>query len=234
MGCWRFANLAPVHAPTLAGAFHCGYIERLKAQAAQSVSNGKLEDEVARLKRANQELRTKNRTLTKWAEAEIAKVKKRSTMPRSTFNVIVNCLYPDKAPTKQQGEGRGVRAAYAVEEGRGGAQMTLDAMRAHIDRLIANLRVTRFHFADDLDIRWIDDREGPSPTPIRWKSICRTFGHRSIMRRACMSLATSTAAIRAAPAARPASAGHGDTRESMPWCGPRKWKRTQGASMWRP
>ena len=37
--------------------------------------------------------------------------------------------------------------------------MTLDAMRAHIDRLIANLRVTRFHFADDLDIRWIDDRE---------------------------------------------------------------------------
>ena len=37
--------------------------------------------------------------------------------------------------------------------------MTLDAMRAHIDRLIANLRVTRCHFADDLDIRWIDDRE---------------------------------------------------------------------------
>jgi len=52
-----------------------------------------------------------------------------------------------------------VRAGYAVEEGRGDTQMTLDAMRAHIDRLIANLRVTRFHFADDLDIRWIDDRE---------------------------------------------------------------------------
>ena len=74
------------------------YIERLKAQAAQSVSDGKLEDEVARLKRANQELHTKNRTLTKWAEVEIAKVKKRWAMPRSTFNVIVNCLYPDKAP----------------------------------------------------------------------------------------------------------------------------------------
>jgi predicted Zn-dependent protease len=41
---------------------HIGsHIERLKAKAAQSVSDGKLEDEVARLKRANQELRTKNR-----------------------------------------------------------------------------------------------------------------------------------------------------------------------------
>jgi hypothetical protein len=37
--------------------------------------------------------------------------------------------------------------------------MNLDDMRAHIDRLIANLRVTRFHFADDLDVRWVDDRE---------------------------------------------------------------------------
>jgi hypothetical protein len=53
---------------------HIGsHIERLKAKAAQSVSDGKLEDEVARLKRANQELRTKNRTLTKWAEDEIAR-----------------------------------------------------------------------------------------------------------------------------------------------------------------
>jgi hypothetical protein len=37
--------------------------------------------------------------------------------------------------------------------------MTIDAMRAHIDRLIADLRVTRFHFADDLHVHWIDDRE---------------------------------------------------------------------------
>jgi hypothetical protein len=37
--------------------------------------------------------------------------------------------------------------------------MTLDEMRAHIDRLITKLRVTRFHFADDLDVHWIDDRE---------------------------------------------------------------------------
>ena len=37
--------------------------------------------------------------------------------------------------------------------------MNLDDMRAHIDRLIADLRVTRVHFADDLDVRWIDDRE---------------------------------------------------------------------------
>ena len=37
--------------------------------------------------------------------------------------------------------------------------MTTDAMRAHIDRLIADLRVTRFHFADDLHVHWIDDRE---------------------------------------------------------------------------
>ena len=56
------------------------YIGRLKAQAAQSVSDGKLEGEVARLKLANQELRTKNRILTKWADDEIAKVKKRWAM----------------------------------------------------------------------------------------------------------------------------------------------------------
>ena len=84
------------------------YIERLKAQAAQSVSDGKLEDEVARLKRANQELRTKNRTLTKWAEGEIAR--SAGAMPRSTFNVIVNCLYPDKAPpsSKERAEACGL------------------------------------------------------------------------------------------------------------------------------
>jgi hypothetical protein len=74
------------------------YIGRLKAQAAQSVSDGKLEGEVARLKLANQELRTKNRILTKWADDEIAKVKKRWAMPRSTFNAIFSCLHPDKAP----------------------------------------------------------------------------------------------------------------------------------------
>lgn len=86
------------------------YIERLKAQAAQSVSDGKLEDEVGRLKRANQELRTKNRTLTKWAEDEIAKVKKRWAMPRSTFNAIVNCLHPDRAPpsNKERAEACGL------------------------------------------------------------------------------------------------------------------------------
>ena len=67
------------HRPGSRGArsrHHIGsHIERLKAKAAQSARDGKLEDEVARLKRANQELRTKNRTLTKWAEDEIAKVK---------------------------------------------------------------------------------------------------------------------------------------------------------------
>jgi hypothetical protein len=41
-----------------------------------------------------------------------------------------------------------VRAAPTVEEGCGAAQMNLDDMRAHIDQLIADLRVTRFHFAD--------------------------------------------------------------------------------------
>jgi hypothetical protein len=86
------------------------YIGRLKAQAAQYVSDGKLEGEVARLKRAHQELRTKNRILTKWADDEIAKVKKRWAMPRSTFNVIVNCLYPDKAPpsSKERAEACGL------------------------------------------------------------------------------------------------------------------------------
>jgi hypothetical protein len=101
------ARVCVWHAPSrLRGArsrHHIGsHIERLKAKAAQSASDGKLEDEVARLKRANQELRTKNRTLTKWAEDEIAKVKKRWAMPRSTFNVIVNCLYPDKAPPSSE------------------------------------------------------------------------------------------------------------------------------------
>jgi hypothetical protein len=34
-----------------------------------------------------------------------------------------------------------------------------DAMGAHIDRLIADLRVTQFYVADDLHVHWIDDRE---------------------------------------------------------------------------
>jgi hypothetical protein len=37
--------------------------------------------------------------------------------------------------------------------------MTIDDMRVHIDRLIAELRATKFPFEDDLHIHWIDDRE---------------------------------------------------------------------------
>jgi hypothetical protein len=37
--------------------------------------------------------------------------------------------------------------------------ISLDDMRAHIDRLIADLRATWFQCEDDLHIHWIDDRD---------------------------------------------------------------------------
>jgi hypothetical protein len=39
---------------------------------------------------------------------------------------------------------------------------SIDEMRAHVDRLIADLRTTRFTQTDDLHVRWIDDREAAS------------------------------------------------------------------------
>ena len=38
--------------------------------------------------------------------------------------------------------------------------MTIDEMQDHIDKLIAELRATRFPLEDDFHVHWIDDPEG--------------------------------------------------------------------------
>ncbi len=89
--------------------------------------------------------------------------------------------------------------------------MTIDDMRAYIDRLIAELRATRFPEDDELHVHWIDDRE------------------QAMAIRASDPVEIYLPHIRSAPA----NAGPGSTRASMRWSGPRKWKKTL-ARRWPP
>ena len=57
------------------------------------------DSEVARLKKANRDLRGKLSELTKWHEAEMLREGK---MPLATFRAIAKCLHPDRSPPTQK------------------------------------------------------------------------------------------------------------------------------------
>ena len=108
--------------------------------------------------------------------------------------------------------------------------MTLDAMRGHIDRLIANLRVTRFHFANDLDIRWIDDREeamaitDADPVEIHLPRIRRTLDYATCLH----ELGHVSGRYQGSKSSKNRERWAWQYARSMRCSGPRRWKKTHG------